>query len=318
MADDGAAGHPAHRRIRSAWIVRQILARTFLPHHIAGWIWRRRRHRRIATAARNSQLGLYSRILPGDFLHYGYFDDVEAVPERLGFHDIQHAQLRYAQELVKLIDRPGGPVLDVGCGMGGLLTLLRDAGFDVTGLTPDALQMEHIRSVHRGVPVLHCRFEDMPRDGYAGVFGTVIHAESIQYMDPNRVFPVVDRVLAPEGVWIVADYFRVGTEGERSGWQWDDFLERVGASGFRVVHSRDITAHVLPTLGFAHLMASRIGLPVFDFAHEKLQAKSPGVHYVLEDVIAAIRQSILRNMAVVDPAEFARRKRYMLVTLRRA
>ncbi len=318
MADDGAAGGPRHRRIRSAWVVRQILARTFLPHHIAGWIQRRRSHRRIPTAARNAQLSLYSRILPGDFLHYGYFDDVEAVSERLGFHDIQHAQLRYAQELVKLIDRPGEPVLDVGSGMGGLLGPLRDAGFAVTGLTPDARQAEHIRRVHQGVPVLHCRFEDMPLNGYTGVFGAVIHAESIQYMDPDRVFPVVERVLAPDGIWIVADYFRVRTEGERSGWPWEDFLERVDANGFHIVHRRDITAHVLPTLGFAHLLASRIGLPVFDFAHEKLQAKSPGVHYVLEDVIAAIRRSILRNMAVVDPADFARRKRYMLVTMRRA
>lgn len=297
---------------------RQVLARTFLPHHVAGWMRRRRRNRRFPTAARNTQLSLYSQVLPGDFLHYGYFDDVEAIPERLGFHDIQHAQLRYAQELVKLIDRPGEPVLDVGSGMGGLLALLRDAGFDVTGLTPDALQVEHIRRVHQGIPVLHCRFEDMPLDGYTGVFGTVIHAESIQYMDPDRVFPGVDRVLAPDGIWIVADYFRIGTEGERSGWPWEEFRERIDASGFRVVHSRDITAHVLPTLGFAHLLASRIGLPVFDFAGEKLQAKSPGVHYVVEDILAAIRQSILRNMAAVDPTEFARRKRYMLMTMRRA
>ena len=298
--------------------MRQILARTFLPHHIAGWVRRRRRHRRIPTAARNAQLSLYSRILPGDSLHYGYFDDVEADAAQLSFHDVQLAQMRYAQELVKLIDRLGEPVLDVGSGMGGLLGLLRDAGFDVTGLTPDALQVEHIRRVHQGVPVLHCRFEDMSPDDYAGVFGTVIHAESIQYMDPNRVFPIVDRVLAPDGTWIVADYFRVRTEGERSGWLWEEFRERVDASGFRFAHSRDITAHVLPTLGFAHLLASRLGLPAFDYAHEKLQAKSPGTHYVLEEVLAAVRHSILRGMAVVDPADFARRKRYMLMTLRRA
>ena len=278
---------------------------------------RRQRHRKLPTAARNSQLSLYSQVLPGDFLHYGYFDDVEAAPERLSFHDMQHAQLRYAQELVKLIDCPDEPVLDVGSGMGGLLALLRDVGFDVTGLTPDALQVEHIRRVHQGVPVLHCRFEEMPMEEYAGAFGTVIHAESIQYMDLDRVFAIVDHVLAAQGTWIVADYFRVRTEGERSGWRWDDFRNRIDTSGFQVVHSRDITAHVLPTLGFAHLLATRIGLPVFDFAGEKLQAKSPGVHYVVEDILAVVRQSIIRNAAVVDPAAFARRKRYMLMTLRR-
>ena len=298
-------------------MVRQILARTFLPHHVTGWMRRSRRNRRLPTAARNMQLSLYSQVLPGDYLHYGYFDDIHAVPERLSFHDIQHAQLRYAQELMKLIDRPGEPVLDVGSGMGGLLALLRDAGFDATGLTPDAFQVEHIRRVHRGVPVLHCRFEDMPLEGYTGAFGTVIHAESIQYMDPERIFPIVDRVLAPGGTWIVADYFRVKTGGERSGWPWEDFRKRIDASGFRVMHNRDITAHVLPTLGFAHLLASRIGLPAFDFASEKLRAKSPAVHYVVEDILAALRRSILGNVAVADPAGFASRKRYMLMTMRR-
>ena len=257
-------------------------------------------------------------MLPGDFLHYGYFDDTEVEPERLSFHDVQHAQLRYANELVRLIDRPAKPVLDVGSGMGGLLALLRDAGFDVTGLTPDAAQVEHIRHVHQGIPVLHCRFEDMSLDDYTEIFGTVIHSESIQYMDPNRVFSIADRILARDGTWIVSDYFRIRGDGEQSGWRWEDFLERVDANGFRIAYSRDITAHVLPTLGFAHLLASRIGLPAFDFTHDKVQAKSPGVHYVLEDILAAARQSILRNMAVIDPVEFARRKRYMLMTLRRA
>ena len=217
-----------------------------------------------------------------------------------------------------LIDRPAGPVLDAGCGTGGLLALLGERGFEATGLTPDALQVEHIRRAHPGIPVLHCRFEDMPRDGYDGAFGTVIHAESIQYMNPDRVFPVVDRVLAPDGLWIVADYFRIGSGGDRSGWPWDDFRKRMEGAGFRVAHSRDITAHVLPTLGYAHMLAARIGLPAFDFGIEKLRAKSPALHYVADDILAAIRGAILRNMAALDPAGFARRKRYMLLALRRA
>ena len=317
MADDGAGRRRGNRRTGSAGVIAEILARIVLPHHAARWIGHQRRHRRIPTVLKNSQLKLYSRILSGDFLHYGYFDDPETEPERLGLHDLQQAQRRFAQEILKLIDRPEEPVLDVGSGMGGFLGLLRSAGFDVTGLTPDITQVEHIRRVYRGVPVLHCRFEDMPADGYAGAFGTVVHAESIQYMKPDRVFPVVSRILAPRGSWIVADYFRTHAEGDRSGWQWEEFRANVDAHGFRVVHLRDITAHVLPTLGFIHLLATRIGLPVFDYSQEKLQAKSPGLHYVLEEMIARYRRSLQRNIAIVDPAEFARHKQYMLVCMRR-
>lgn len=265
----------------------------------------------------NPQLKLYNRILPGDFLHYGYFDDPETLPETVSFDGLYRAQLRYAEKLVELIERPDAPVLDAGSGMGGMLGLLRSSGYDVTGLTPDRFQVEHIHRVYPGVPVLRCRFEDICVEEYREWFGTVIHSESIQYMNPDRVFPVISEVLAPGGIWIVADYFREEEGGEGSGWRLDAFRGRLEDNGFRIVHESDITPNVLPTLGFAHLLVSRIGLPFFDFAHDKLREKNPGVHYVLESTAERLRRAILRNMALLDPVGFADRKRYLLMTMRR-
>lgn len=317
MTESDTAESRAALRLKGSRVIAEILARTFLPHHVVRRIGRRRLHRPFPTRAKNTQLDLYSQVLQGDFLHYGYFDDASGSPERISFHDMQHAQLRYAQEIMKLIDVPGAPVLDVGCGRGGMLSLLEEAGFDATGLTPDVLEVEHIRRAHRGIPVLNCRFEDFPSDDYKGAFGTVIHAESIQYMKPARAIPVVQRILAPGGTWIVADYFRTQPGGERSGWQWEDFRKRLDSEGFRIVRSRDITVHVLPTLGFAHLLATRLGLPLFDYAQGKVQSKFPGAHYVLETVFESARRSVERSLEMLDPVEFARRKRYMLMSIRR-
>ena len=317
-------------RLRGGWIVRQILGRAFLPHHVLGRIRRRRGHRRVPTVHANAQLKLYNRILPGDFLHYGYFDDPDTRPEAISFDALHRAQRRYADKLTELIERPDAPILDVGSGMGGMLGLLSAAGHDVTGLTPDRFQGEHIARAYPDVPVLRCRFEDMPAHEHRSRFGTVIHAESIQYMRPQGVFPVVREILAPDGDWIVADYFRTGdgggrtgdggagTRGERSGWRLPEFRRRVDEAGFAITGERDITANVLPTLGFAHLLATRIGLPALDFAHDKLRAKSPGLHYVLENVADRIRTVAVDGAAVIDPAAFAARKRYMLMTLRHA
>ena len=72
--------------------------------------------RRVPTVHANAQLLLYSRVLPGDFLHYGYFDDPEVAPERISFDDLHRAQLRYAEKLLELIDDPERPVLDAGSG----------------------------------------------------------------------------------------------------------------------------------------------------------------------------------------------------------
>lgn len=334
--DRSAARRDAPTRLRGGWILRQILGRALLPHHVVRWIRRRRTHRRVPTVHANAQLLLYNRMLPGDFLHYGYFEDPETPPETISFDAIHRAQLRYAEKLMERIDRPGQPVLDVGSGMGGMLGLLRTAGYEVTGLTPDRLQVAHIARHQPGIPVLHCRFEDMLASDalhrFRRHFGTVIHSESIQYMQPRGVFAVMREILAPDGTWIVADYFRGGeagaaqlvTEGpspsarDRSGWRLDPFRRQLSENGFEITDETDITANVLPTLGFAHLLANRIGLPALDFAADKLRAKTPAVHYVVENVTERIRAAARKSTAVIDPVAFAARKRYILMTIRRS
>ena len=290
-------------------------------------------HRRVPTVHANAQLLLYNRMLPGDFLHYGYFDDPEVPPEAVSFDDLRRAQLRYAEKLAGLIDRPDRPVLDAGSGMGGMLGLLRSAGCEVTGLTPDRFQIDHIRGAYPGVPVLHCRFEDLAadrfRDRFRVHFGTIIHSESLQYMQPEGVFAALGQILGSNGQWIVADYFRrddgAGRVGDgqdsphnRSGWRLEDFRARLHEHGFRVDHEEDITAHVLPTLGFARLLADRIGLPALDFARDKLRAKTPALHYVVENVAERARDAAARGAAVLDPAAFAACKQYLIMSIRRA
>jgi len=264
----------------------------------------------------NAQLKLYNRMLPGDFLHYGYFDDPDTPPETISFDAFHRAQRRYAELLLDLIEHrdapiseapiPDAPILDAGCGMGGMPGLLAAAGHNVTGLTPDRFQADHIRNTYPGIPVLRCRFEDIDVDKYSAYFGTIIHAESLQYMDPDGVFAVVDKIMAQSGTWIVADYFRVGNpptraapadatpttgRADRSGWRLDAFRARLREHRYTVAHEADITANVLPTLGFACLLADRIALPALDFAHDKLRAKNPALHYVLENVAERARDA---------------------------
>lgn len=327
----GSGGGP---RLSGRWVLKQILGRALLPHHVFRWLRRRRVHRRVPTVHANAQLALYNRMLPGDFLHYGYFDDPDTPPETISFAALHRAQRRYAELLLDRIEQPDvstpgapppdAPILDAGCGMGGMLGLLAAAGHNVTGLTPDRFQTAHIRNAYPGIPVLRCRFEDIDADKYLAYFGTIIHAESLQYMDPDGVFAVMDKIMAQSGTWIVADYFRVAhaagrsaDRADRSGWRLDAFRTRLGEHGYTVAHEADITANVLPTLGFARLLADRIGLPALDFAHDKLRAKKPALHYVLENVAERARDAAVRSAAVLDPAGFAAQKRYLLMKIRK-
>ena len=72
-------------------------------------------------------------------------------------------QARYAELLIDLAGNPADPVLDIGCGMGGLSRMLKDRGFSPTALTPDRMQAAHVTKNIPDVPVLRCKLEAMPR-----------------------------------------------------------------------------------------------------------------------------------------------------------
>lgn len=318
-ADVEETSPPPGPGLSASWIVKQIVARAILPRHFLAARRRRKGSGASPTPSRGgAELHLYSKMLPGDFLHYGYFDDPDTPSGSVSFDSLYKAQLRYAEELAQLIPNKATRILDVGSGMGGLLGLLTANGYQATGLTPDPGQAEYIRATYPGLPVLKCRFEELPSKDSQPPFDTVIHAESLQYQEPTQVFSVLDQILAPGGCWIVADYFRLCDDRrDRSGWLLNDFRERVVAAGLRILHERDITPNVLPTLRFANELASRIALPAFDFGGEKLRIKKPRLHYILENVIGRIRQALVANMAVLDASAFAARKRYLMMVLER-
>ncbi|HKW30426.1 MAG TPA: class I SAM-dependent methyltransferase, partial [Verrucomicrobiae bacterium] len=134
-------------------------------------------------AADDAQLKLYSQILPGGFLNYGYHEDTSLSPEKMSLDAIQRAQTRYGERLVDLVEEATGPVLDAGCGMGGLVQLLLQRGFAPTALTPNRAQIRHMRTTFPAVPLIEGRLEQIPLDTFQSYFQTVITSESFQYMD---------------------------------------------------------------------------------------------------------------------------------------
>jgi len=264
----------------------------------------------------DKQLKVYSQVLSADFLHYGYFDDPSIVPEALSLHDIEQAQLRYAQLLLGQISDKGAPVLDVGCGMGGLLNLLLEKGFSPFALTPDREQAQYVREKYSTVPIIEGKFEDMPEDRYRDFFGTIITSESLQYLDLDKAPRRVDRLLKTGGRWIVGDYFRITETRERkSGHVWEKFLEKLEGTSCKLVYQQDITRNVLPTLAYVDMWGRKAGLPAVTFSIEKLQKKHPAVYFLFAELIEDLRVYIADHLDLVSPEIFAREKKYMLLIL---
>ncbi len=305
------------RRSLGKTIGRALLWRLVNPRHLLEMARRARRRERVPTAAGNAQLKLYSQLLQGDFLHYGFFDDPDVRPEQISIEDFRIAQRRYAELIVERVVSGERPVLDVGCGMGGLLRMLAGEGHTAVGLTPDRFQVAYLHEKLPETRIIHAKFEEIDTRENAHRFGTVINSESLQYINLEMALRTVDEVLSADGRWVIADYFRIGEAADTSGAHWDAFLDALRRHHLRIVDERDITANVLPTLSCIHMWTARIGMPVFAFAFEKLQQKRPALHYLLEDAVDSVESYLRAQIEIVDPERFRASKKYMLLTVER-
>lgn len=276
-----------------------------------------RNRKNIARVRDDAQLKLYSQILKGDFLHYGYFDNPEIKPEDISLNQIYEAQLRYAMLLMDKLQPKGKQVLDIGCGMGGLLKLLLEKGYAPTALTPDNTQIHYISQKYPGLPLHHCKFEELDGDANKGKFDALITSESLQYLKLDIALPLLHKISTPEAQWIACDYFRTGDKAEKSGHYWEPFMEQVNAHGWELEYEQDITPNILPTIAYVYMWGNNIGLPLYQFGIEKLQVKAPGYHYALQDVLPEIRKKIDKNLLTVNPEVFALNKRYKLMVFKK-
>ena len=198
-------------KIKAGTVVRSVATHLLHPRHVVRAVQLQRGRKKQSKASDDPQLALISRIFPGGFLHYGYFDDPDRPADEISRAEFTRAQHRYAELLLELAHDTSAPVLDVGCGMGTLSVMLRDRGFSPTALTPDRFQAEHIARTTPDIPVIRSKFEDLPDlDQHAGRYGTVITSESLQYLKLPRALPVMARILKPGGTWIACDFFRTG------------------------------------------------------------------------------------------------------------
>ena len=291
-----------------------IVTRFIFPHHLWRVIRLQWNRKKVNRTYDDAQMKLYHQLLPGDFLHYGYFDDPLIKPQDISLNMLYEAQEQYGQNIVDLIRDTESEILDIGCGMGGLLRLMNKQGLKAIALTPDKNQVHHISQTYPN-QILGIRFEDMDVAANKGRFGTVITSESLQYLDQDVSLPMIHTSLNPQGRWIACDYFRTGDAAEKSGHQWESFVEKLNKYGLKITSQRDITPHILPTIGYVNMWATQIGLPIKDFALGKLKVKAPGIHYALEGSLPLIEQKIDKNIKTIDPVEFASKKKYMLLVI---
>jgi SAM-dependent methyltransferase len=111
-----------------------------------------------------------------------------------------------------------GKLLDVGCGNGWFIAHMRDLGWDVLGIEPDAAAARQARE-QRGVPVLVGSVEEarLPR----GSFDAITLSHVIEHVpDPVETLGQCARLLKPRGKLVVTtpNFLSLGHKAFRGAW----------------------------------------------------------------------------------------------------
>ncbi|MGZ5476641.1 MAG: SAM-dependent methyltransferase, partial [Thermoanaerobaculia bacterium] len=106
------------------------------------------------------------------YLHYGLFDRKD--------ESIAAAQERSTDLLISRLPKPPARILEVGSGLGTTLARLTRAGYDATGITPDARQIAVLRARYGDeLQVEEIAFENLA----SRPFDAVMFQESSQYIE---------------------------------------------------------------------------------------------------------------------------------------
>lgn len=305
------------KKLKASTIAKSMVTRACNPKHLLQAAKLQRNRKRDRRTYDDAQLKFYAEILPADFLHFGYFDDIDTRPENMSLNAMLEGQRRYAEVVLDQVADHRNPVLDVGCGMGGLSAMLMERGFCPVALTPDRLQVSYIRGKYPSVSIIASKFEDLCPKEHAGRYGTVLTAESLQYLKLDRAMPLMAQILRPGGRWIACDFFYRKPSREKSCHNWDEFSDQLSRAGWRVSYQKEITHNVLPTLKFAHMWAVRFGVPLMNFAFLKFRKKQPGLHYLFQTVLSGVEAAAANGIHSIDPEQFVEKHRYMLLKIER-
>jgi cyclopropane-fatty-acyl-phospholipid synthase len=143
----------------------------------------------------------------------------------LGNETLEEAQAAKKRHIAAklLMTRPNLRVLDIGCGWGGMaLTLARDYGADVTGITlsQEQWQEARARAAAEGLSD-RVRFELLDYRSVQGQFDRVVSVGMFEHVGVGHYqtfFDTVARVLAPDGVALIHAIGRQDGPGTTNPW----------------------------------------------------------------------------------------------------
>lgn len=220
-------------------------------------------------------------------LHYGYWD--ETIPAVSVLH-MQQAQQRYTEQLVETLEqhRDGALyVVDVGCGTGKVLQALSERGHRVDGIIPaphmEKQVRERVRTLGYSSRIWGCTMEELRVEPLQARYDAVVFSESFQYIPYRVALDHAWKLLKPEGIVLICDFFKTGCAGDgqpgdRSfggGHCYREFLQWLEHSDWRCVRDDDITPYTSPNVRLVDELLQQRAVPAMHTLDAFLSHRHP-------------------------------------------
>lgn len=279
--------------------------------------------------SRELGLLLAQQLFKVEDLHYGLWEPGET-PTMAALPTAQQRYNDFLMERLSGLPR-GARILDIGCGVGKLLTLLLTRGFLAEGVNPSSTMCRMIRErlERQGFPttgVFECKFEDFPAAERVHAYEAAIFSESFQYIPMDQSLAMLKRIVRPGGRVVFCDFFKTDAHGDGKpgdgtfggGHPLRALRPALDAGGFTVLEDTDITARVSPNLALVDDLLMERARPAAETLGRYLEARYPKLYGIARwlgrEKIAKIQRKYLNGHR--NPQIFERYKSYRIVVCR--
>ena len=261
-------------------------------------------------------LKLYSETIQSSFLHYGFWDDPNAVEiKRITLRDIKDAQLRYIDHLSSFIPESVESIIDVGCGIGGNTEFLIQKGYSLETLSPDDFQKSIIKKkFDNKIPFHHCTFEKFD---HQKKYDLILESESACYIKIDQGFKKARDILQDKGYLLVSDYFvhfqdSAKSPHLKSSHNLAQYLAAAKKYGFTIMKEYDQTENTMITLDYAKFFFQRFISPTIDYGIYSVEKSFPKISLLIGKIIYSKWEKKRKQLDLIDSSLFRKYRKYMI------
>ena len=258
------------------------------------------------------------RLFGLEHLHYAFHEK----GEKLNFANFKQCQQRYSDFLMKHIEgavkkNKKAKILDVGCGFGSNLKILKNKKYNVEGLVPSETMATQSRKAS-GAKVYCEYFEDFETNNK---YDLVFFSESYQYVDIDSAFKVLKKILKPNGKIIICDFFvrdnSKGLSRMGGGHKMGLWYDKLAETDYKIQTEIDITDNITSNVDLMNEVVHERVIPSAKLFDKWITGKQPFLYKLFK---MAFGKRIAKTAYKYDKARngknFGKDKVYKLIVLR--